>query len=596
MVVEGKNKITLTDVVVGEVWVCSGQSNMEWTLNKCIGAPEDIAASANPLLRHFLVKKGTSTTPLESCEGQWVLASPETSGTFTAVGYYFGRVLQKELNQPVGLIHSSWGGTPSEAWTSSKALDSNPDLKASKDKMFDDLSTFPKRKEEYTAKFQTWMVENKREDHPAEDFSAFLTKDPVAAEWKPVKFPGDLKSAGLPDAGAVWVRKTITLDPNAAGQNLVVELANIRDFDTLYWNGEKVAETQSSSPSVVNRKYTVPGKLVTAGDNTIALRIFCPSGGAGITANNTPFKAGSVALAGEWQGKAEFELPALEAAALAAFPQRPTTPGGLQNTATCLFNAMIHPLLPYAIKGTIWYQGESNAGRAFQYRTAFPLMISDWRSHWNQGDFPFYFCQLANYQAKKDQPGESGWAELRDAQTSTLSLPNTGMAVLVDIGETNDIHPRNKKDVGGRLAAIALAKDYGKKIPFSGPMYESVKIDGNQAVIQFKNTDGGLKANPLPETQVLRSSANETAPLVKPVPNSQLQGFAICGEDKQWKWAEAKIEGETVVVSSPEVPQPIAVRYAWSDNPTCNLYNGAGLPASPFRTDDFPPSTLEKKF
>lgn len=596
MTVEGNNKITVSDVVVGEVWVCSGQSNMEFALKNAIGATEEIAASANPLLRQFRVKRNTSTTPLDKCEGEWVPAAPDTAGNFTAVGYYFGKALQKELNVPVGLIHTSWGGTPSEAWTSAQGLDSNADLKATKDRTLSDIGTFPKRQEEYVPKYQAWAAENKRQDHPAEDFSAFSAESVTTQDWKPVTLPGPFSKAGLPDAGAVWARKTVEMDAKSAGKDLPVELGTIREFDTFYWNGEKIGETLPTRPATANRRYTVPGRLVKAGNNSIALRIFCPADKTGILANNAPFKAGSVNLAGEWLGKAEFELPPLDPAALASYPQRPAQPGGLQHTAACLYNAMINPLLPYAIKGAIWYQGESNAGRAYQYRTAFPLMIQDWRTHWNQGDFPFYFCQLANYQAKKDLPGESGWAELRDAQTSTLSLPNTGMAVLIDIGETSDIHPRNKKDAGERLSYLALARDYGKKIPWSGPMFESVKIEGNKAVVKFTGTEGGLAAKALPETQVMKSADSLTAPLVKPVPGSELQGFAICGEDKQWKWADAKIEGETVVVSSPEVPQPVAVRYAWSDNPTCNLYNGAGLPASPFRTDDFPPFTLDKKF
>lgn len=261
-----------------------------------------------------------------------------------------------------------------------------------------------------------------------------------------------------------------------------------------------------------------------------------------------------------------------------------------------LFNGMIHPILPYAISGVIWYQGESNAGRAYQYRTAFPLMIADWRKHWNQGDFPFYFCQLANYMAKKPEPGDSAWAELREAQAMTLARANTGQAVLIDIGESGDIHPRNKKDAGERLALIALAKDYNKSIPYSGPVYDSMNIAGGKATIKFKHVDEGLVAKPLPETFVVKSQTNETAPLVRNSPASQLEGFAICGEDKKWVWADAKIDGQTVVVWSDKVPAPVAVRYAWADNPTCNLYNTAGLPASPFRTDDFPPTTKDAKY
>jgi sialate O-acetylesterase len=257
---------------------------------------------------------------------------------------------------------------------------------------------------------------------------------------------------------------------------------------------------------------------------------------------------------------------------------------------------MINPLLPYAIRGVIWYQGESNSTRAMQYRKAFPLMIQDWRHHWQQGDFPFYFCQLANYRAKAMAPTNSLWAELREAQSMTLTLTNTSQAVLVDIGESGDIHPRNKQDAGERLARIALARDYGKAIPYSGPVYASMFIKNSQAVLSFKHTDGGLVAKPLPATYVIKSSSNLTATLTGNSPGSQLEGFAIVGADHQWVWANAKIDGDKVIVQSPTVTAPVAVRYAWADNPTCNLYNGAGLPASPFRTDDDPGITIDEKY
>ena len=257
---------------------------------------------------------------------------------------------------------------------------------------------------------------------------------------------------------------------------------------------------------------------------------------------------------------------------------------------------MINPLIPFAINGAIWYQGEANAGRAHQYQTAFPLLIADWREQWGQGDFPFYFCQLANYMAKKSAPAESAWAELREAQSKTLRLPNTGQAVIIDIGESADIHPRNKKDVGERLARIALANDYGKSMPFSGPVFEALAIKENQAILSFRHAEGGLIAQPLGETYDVRSLTGETAPLARNSPNSELEGFAICGEDKVWVWADAKIQGDKVIVTSEKVPSPVAVRYAWADNPTCNLANAAGLPASPFRTDDFPLTTLGKSY
>jgi lysophospholipase L1-like esterase len=248
---------------------------------------------------------------------------------------------------------------------------------------------------------------------------------------------------------------------------------------------------------------------------------------------------------------------------------------------------MVHPILPYAIRGVLWYQGESNVGSASLYRTSFPLLMQDWRQHWQQGDFPFYYCQLANYRAKTDQPGDSVWADLREAQAKTLSVPNTGMAVLIDTGESEDIHPQSKQVAGERLARIALAKTYGRDVVDSGPVYTSMKVEGSAIRLHFDHLGGGLIAKEVPATYDVMRKAGKAAPLVRNSPHSQLEGFAICGADKKWVWADAKIDGDTVMVYSTQVATPIAVRYAWADNPSCNLYNHAGLPASPFRTDDF---------
>lgn len=596
LVIEGKNKLSIADVVVGEVWVASGQSNMEFAMKNSLGAEKEIAGSANPLLRQFLVTKTPTKEPLDDTTGKWIAASPETAGGFTAVGYYFGKKLQNDLKVPVGLIHSSWGGTPSEAWTSVEAIDTVPELKATRERLWAATDGFPAKKQAYIAAFGAWLKENAREDKAVTDADAFAGSDVSTDGWVPVKIPGPVAAPGLPKTGAVWLRKDVNFSSKPLA-NLPLNLP-IDGFDSVYWNGKLLKQTtylDSLGAGHVRRygKYDIPLSDIREGKNVLAIRIFDPVGTAKFT--NEP-KAGSIPLAGEWRGKAEFELPALDTQKMADAPQPPANPPGPQNVASFLFNGMIHPILPYAIKGVIWYQGESNAGRSFQYRTAFPLMITDWRKQWNQGDFPFYFCQLANFMPKKSEPGESGWAELREAQSMTLKLPNTGQAVLIDIGESGDIHPRNKKDVGERLALIALAKDYGKSLPYSGPVYDSLKIDGSKAVLTFKHTDGGLVAKTLPATFDVKSQTKETAPLVRNSPSSQLEGFAICGEDKKWFWADAKIEGDTIVVTSDKVPAPVAVRYAWSENPTCNLYNGAGLPASPFRTDDFPPVTINGKY
>ena len=309
----------------------------------------------------------------------------------------------------------------------------------------------------------------------------------------------------------------------------------------------------------------------------------------------TPAEAwtGKAGLEGDPELKAHMEaqLAGLAKAEAAKDPKQQPRPFG---TSTCLFNGMINPLVPYAVAGAIWYQGEANAGRAVQYRTLFPAMISDWRTRWHQKDFPFYFCQLANFYAKDTNPVESAWAELREAQTMTLKLPQTGQAVLIDIGEESDIHPRNKQEVGRRLALVSLSKTYSLSREYSGPVYKSLSIVGAQAHVEFANAPEGLVAGVLPETYQPKSLAPETKPLVRNSPGSQVEGFTICGPDKKWYWADAAIQGSTVVLSSPQVSSPVAVRYAWGNNPTCNLYNKAQLPAVPFRTDDFPAITAKK--
>jgi len=404
LTVAGRNSITVHDVLVGEVWICSGQSNMEWVVNNSNNPAEEKAAANLPKIRHFLVPKRQEAAPVADVVGSWKLCSPETVGGFTAVGYFFGRELHQKLNVPVGLIHTSWGGTAAEVWTSKRTLDGTELLKPM-------VEGYAKRMEGY-----------------------------------------EKQMAGLKEAT------------------------------------EKAKAEGKPAPKP---------------------------------------------------------------------PNKPMMP-------SCLYNGMIANILPYGIKGAVWYQGESNASRAKEYQTLFAAMIRNWREDWGQGDFPFGFVQLANFMARKDQPADSAWAELREAQTMTLSLPKTGMAVIIDIGDAKDIHPRNKQDVGKRLALWAQAQVYGKDIVYSSPIYESMKIEDGKVRITFKHAGSGLEAK-----------------------GDKLTGFAVAGEDRTFVWADAKIDGKTVVVSSDKVTKPIAVRYAWADNPECNLYNKEGLPASPFRTDDW---------
>ncbi|MCX6896280.1 MAG: acetyl esterase, partial [Verrucomicrobia bacterium] len=531
-----------------------------------------------------LVKKNTSSQPLADTEALWVVASPQTSGGFTALGYYFAKKLQSELKVPVGLLHASWGGTAIEPWTSDAAIDGVPDMKATRDKLWGDIEKYRTNKQAFVDGLGVWLKQNGREDKPVADAAAFAGASVSAAGWVTVKVPGAVKAAGLPEAGAVWLRKEINITKIGATLGLALPMDG---YESVYWNGKLLKQmTYQEFPGRghVRRHgpYSILPDAVKLGTNILAIRFYEPVEPARFT--GVPM-AGMISLPGEWRAKTEYEFPALSAEKIAAAPRPPAIVPDAQAVPGALYNGMIAPVRPYAIRGAIWYQGESNAGNARKYQTCFPLLIADWRQQWGQGEFPFYFCQLANYMAKKSAPAESQWAELREAQSMTLKVPHTGQAVLIDIGESEDIHPRNKKDAGERLALNALAQDFGKAIPFSGPVYDAMKVEAGKIVLTFKHTDGGLVAQPVPATYLVKGQSQETAPLVRNRPGSQLEGFAICGEDKQWVWADAKIEGDHVVVRSDQVAAPVAVRYAWAENPTCNLYNGAGLPAAPFRTD-----------
>lgn len=615
MVVQGKNRISISDVLVGEVWLATGQSNMEWTIQKIGNAEKEIQSSANNQLRQFTVTNKTSTQPLEVCEGTWIIASPETTGNFSAVGYHFGKALQHELKVPVGIVDSNWGGTPIEAWMNVSAFDKDPLLKKTKDESVDEFSGFAKRKEKYVQEFESWLKHSQREDTLPSNVAIFADKESSSHDWKTMPIEGTLAGDGLPEAGVIWIRKEVTPKPGAAGNNLNIDLdGSTRNFfETVYWNGQKIGglDYKSFQGEGARRTYSIPGNLVKEGKNMLAIRLYAPHAAPVFPGSSSIRMANAPIVDGPWNVKVERFFPSDEKTTSvgrfldtvekgvvgetreAKYPESFKALPPPQSAPTQLFNAMINPLIPYAFRGAIWYQGESNAGRGWQYRVAFPLMISGWRELWGRGDFPFYFCQLANFMKKEDQPTESSWAEVRESQLLTLDVSNTGQAVLIDIGEEMDIHPRNKQDVGDRLARMALAKDYGKSVVYSGPVYAGMNVEGDKIRLTFKEIAAGLVAKVLPQTYAPKTGAEEV-PLVLPVPDSELQGFAICGEDRKWVWAHAKIEGADVLVWSDSVPKPMAVRYAWANNPTCNLYNSEGLPASPFRTDDFPLTTQLK--
>ena len=571
-ITDGK-KLKLENVMIGEVWLCSGQSNMEMPLagwGKIMNYEQEITAANYPNIRLFTVQRNISNQPLTdmiSNSGGWLTCSPQTVADFSAVAYFLGKNLYENLNIPIGLINSSWGGTIAEAWTSSNSLKTMPDFSSKVIAMENKSLNTDELKERYKQDSITWQNQVSKADRGFSNGKAVWTNQDLAEkDWKLMKVPDNWENQSLPNFdGVVWFRKTIDIPEDWQNNKLTLNLDLIDDNDITYFNGVEVGHTDGWN---LTRTYTIPATLVKAGKAVIAVRVFDTAGGGGMYGNAALMKLSlsqekSKSLAGNWQYKIGFNLTEI--------PIAPVTLNN-PNQPTVLYNAMINPIIPFTIKGAIWYQGESNADKAYQYRELFPLMIKDWRKQWNV-NFPFYFVQLANYTAQLSEPSEAAWAELREAQLQTLHLENTGMAVTIDIGDAKDIHPKNKQEVGRRLSLIARANAYKENIAFSGPIYDVYRIEGNTIRISFKYADNGLKT-----------------------PNGEmLKGFAIAGVNHLFHWAEAQIIGNDVIVSCKDVENPIAVRYAWATNPGCNLFNKENLPASPFRTDDWPGITYGKK-
>ncbi len=569
LAVVGENTIRLSNVMIGEVYVCSGQSNMEWSLSKAVNAEQEIENADYPNIRLFRVQRNISKVPIDSIiTDGWQVCSPKTAAEFSAVGYFFGRYLQRELSVPVGLIHTSWGGTPAEAWTSTEALKTLPDFSVMIAELEKNAATEEEMVRQYEKAVAEWEVQIEKWKESLEqsdpglhgDRKKWYDPDLDDADWNTMEVPKLWESAGIAGFdGVMWFRKHVDIPDSWQEKDLTIKLGPIDDIDITWFNGDKIGSTEEYDAP---RNYGIPASIVTTGSNVIAVRVLDHGGGGGFWGASTQMvlsnnNGDSLLLAGDWK----YHL----AADGGEIPERPVSPIRPHHRPGVLYNAMIHPLLPYRIRGAIWYQGESNASRAYQYRSLFKTMIMDWREKWGQGDFPFFFVQLANFHAVNETPVESDWAELREAQTMALALPNTGMAVIIDIGEADDIHPRNKQDVGKRLALNALAKVYGRNIVCSGPLYKSHKVENGKIRILFEHVGSGLSAKD----------------------GNRLKGFTIADADKKFHRADAVIDGNTVVVSGPEVEQPLAVRYAWADNPVCNLYNAEGLPASPFRTDNW---------
>lgn len=561
LTIKGNNTVVAQNVLVGEVWVCGGQSNMERQLGPREGQKliddweKEAADAAYPQIRHFLVPQTRALTPQTTVGGSWVVCSPETVAEFSAVGYFFGRNVHKARSQPVGLIHSSWGGTPAEAWTSAGGLRGQPDFADA----LTQIALMITRPGEADSIFEKALNDWYRAYDPgSNDTLGFSAATLDATGWTPVELPGFWESAGLPGFdGVVWFRTEFDLPKGWEGEALSMHLGAIDDIDTTWINGVRLGSTAGwRTPRV----YTVPRHLLRPGRNTIAVRVLDTGGGGGLwggddTMRIQPVKPApqALSLAGTWQRKV--------AVSLANVPRPPadfrTTPAA----PTVLFNGMIAPLLPYAIRGVIFYQGEANNERAMQYRTLFPALIADWRRVWGQGEFPFLFVQIAPYRDMSP--------EIREAQLiAWQSTRNTAMVVTLDCGDADDIHPSNKAPVGARLALAARALAYGESVEYSGPVFDKLTVDHDQAWLTFTRIGNGL------------ACADG---------GTMLKGFTIAGSDGVFHPALAGIRGDRVLVWSKEVRAPVAVRYAWANVPDGNLISRSGLPASSFRTDVPPP-------
>lgn len=556
MEVKGKkNSITLNDILIGEVWLCSGQSNMEMAVHgwgSVYNYEQEIKDANYPQIRAFNVVKDISMKPKDNLSGTWQVCSPQTVSEFSAVAYFFARKLNKELNIPVGIINSSWGGTDIETWTSSDAFNSLPEKfrERYKDFKVDNFDEFAKTNEENKAKYL-----NALNNDPGISEKWYEPSFNTSA-WNKMQLPQMWENVIGNVDGIIWFKYNISLPKESEGKAATIDLSVIDDNDIVWINGIKIGETEGYA---VKRSYKIPENVLKSGNNTIVVKITDNGGGGGIYGKAEQMylqvQEKQYPLAGEWQYK--------EAVTNKMYQFIDISPNMYYSL---LYNGMINPITRLAIKGAIWYQGENNASQAYNYRTLFPTMINNWRTKWGY-EFPFYWVQLASYTAKDDKPVNSEWAELREAQTMTLSLPQTGEAVITDIGDADDIHPRNKQDVGLRLALIALNKDYDKKdIVYSGPTFKEMNIEGNKAVISYNNTGKGLCVK------------NKYG---------YVDGFAIAGADQKFEWAKAYIDGDKVVVYSEKIANPVAVRYSWANNPDVNLFNQEGLPAAPFRTDNW---------
>jgi sialate O-acetylesterase len=566
MEIKGANTITINDILVGDVWFCSGQSNMVVNMERVKEKyPEDIAGADFPKIRNFFISTASDVESIHKDlpPGKWVSATPENVTGFGAVTFFFARSLFLEYNVPVGIINSSVGGTPIEAWTSEEGLKAFPQLSSRIEKLRDTayLNPIIRSSKRSASANQSLRANSETMDKGTSGPKPWYDILYVPENWHKFWLPGYWEDQGVRGLnGIIWFRKEINIPESLAGKAAKLFMGRIVDADNVYVNGVLSGSITYQYPP---RRYNLPAGLLKPGKNIIVVRITNTSGKGGFVPDKPYYLVigkDSIDLRGEWRYKVGLTFKPV--------PFEPSTVSqtfSMQNEPTGLYNTMVAPTTNYTLKGILWYQGEANTGKPQEYQKLLPALISDWRNKWQQGPIPFLYVQLPNFMEVQYLPSESQWAELRFGQLKSLSVPNTAMAVTIDAGEWNDIHPLEKKVVGERLALAARKLAYGNdKIVWSGPLYKSCVKKADSLIIEFDHIGSGL---------AIKGSGD-------------LCYFAIAGADRKFVWAEAKIFSNQVIVRSNEVKDPVYVRYAWANNPEgANLYNIEGLPASPFEAD-----------
>jgi sialate O-acetylesterase len=562
--VDGDGHAEVADILIGEVWLASGQSNMKFEMGRVLNARDEIAKANDPSIRMFIVSAaGTRdyTHPQTTVEGKWKIATPETVPDFSAVAWYFARHLRDSLHVPVGIVESAVGGTPVEAWTSYAALSAEPLIRDTVKTQLEDWTNQDASKQTYRDAISKWEKTNNVTD-PKEAIAPYTTGPTTG--WKSIQLPAKSADLGLKGGAVVWFRRDIDLNVSKTHRSVTLTFGRLPEYSVLYVNGKKAGYYDPlNSIEGSSLHFTIAPDLLHDGPNTFALRVFAH------TLKTAIFGSGNLlidqdtptTLKGTWLYTVTYEAPKLSTEIQDQLPKFASM--NSSSIPTVLFNRIIAPLSNFAVRGILWYQGEQNVGHADMYRKILPLMITDWRKQWDE-QLPFYLVQLPNLGAKSGGP--NSWAWMRDAQAAVAtSVPNSGYVVTIDVGDSSNLHPPNKKPVGDRLSELALAKTYGEKIESSGPTPDAFVPNGHTLRIHFAHTDDELKSV-----------------------NGPLSGFIIAGADQAFIKADAVIEGDTVLVSAPSVSKPVAVRYGWSNNPIdANLYNKANLPTGPFRSDNW---------